>query len=249
VSEERVFDEQTGFQTVATYEGFKAAVDSALGLLSNIRGLRMNSRQDNGPWYRMTVSYAGTVEGTDEPPVDTWSRIVEFAQEDIRNNPNVIKLVTAAAGVGATTAQIANKMFAWFKDIQDARKADPPALPEPHDIGEDLVYELYSRGAEAHEQKRIVVRRRRIIPVSFAQPATIRAVEIVYTTEQLIAAFGVPLEFQPLLPPNPPFLPSNAMWGWRERSNTTDFVGSINKTEETMEWVFAAWSTVLYDPA
>jgi hypothetical protein len=236
VSEERVFDEKTGFQTVATYEGLKPAVDSAMGLMSLIQGLKMSSRQVQGPWYRLTITFAGTIEGTDDPPVDTWSRVVEFVQEDIRSNPNVIALAGDDAGVLAL----------WVKEIKEALKEGEP-LDASAEADQVKIYRLYARGAEAHEQKRIVVRRRRVIPVQFAEPEPVRAVEVIYTTEQLITQFGVPVAFQELLPEDPDFAPADTIWGWRERTNATDFVPSINKTEETMEWVFAAWSTVLYD--
>jgi hypothetical protein len=118
--------------------------------------------------------------------------------------------------------------------------------PDPIQVS---LYRLYARGAEASEEKRFVLRRRRTIPVEFAAPATVRAVELVYTTPKLITEFDVPASVIPLLPPDPGFQPADTLWGWRERANTSDFQPSINKVEEVMEWVFAAWSTILYEPA
>jgi len=241
VSEERVFDERTGFQTLVTYEGEQAAVESAMGLLSTFRGLKMNSRHHEGPVYRLNVGYAGTSDGSEEDPVDTWSRVVEFAQEDIRQNP----LVIAMAGGEEELAFVVK----YVKEaIRDGKSLDTalgaPALP-----WELAIYDLYARGAEAYEVRRIVVRRRRVIPVNFAQPTTVGGEEVIYTTAQMIARYGVPVAFQALLPGQPDTAPpGDSMWGWRERANTTDFVPSINKTEETIELVHAAWSTILYAP-
>lgn len=117
------------------------------------------------------------------------------------------------------------------------------------DPDEQALFELFSRGAEAYESPRFVVTRSRVIPVGYAQPAEVSATELIYTTGQLIATFGVPQGFRQKLPITGPTTPSNTMWGWRVRANDSQFHPSVNKVEERMEWAFAAWSTLLYTPA
>lgn len=249
VSTERVFDEASGFSTVITYEGFQAEVDSAMGLLAGQPGLRMGSRQVNGPWYRFTVSYAGTEDGTQEGPVDKWSRDTEFAQVDIRQNVRVLELVSEVAEPGGAEFYL----NASVHEIKEALKGGIGTLAEFNeeygnpDAIQVSLFRLYARGAEASEEKRYVVRRRRVIPIEFSQPVVVNAVEVVYTTAQLINTFQIPPAFAALLPANPSFVPADSMWGWRERANTTEFVPSTNKIEETLEWTFAAWSTILYN--
>jgi hypothetical protein len=237
VSEERVFDEQFGFQTIATYEGLKASVDSAMGLMSLISGLRMKSQQFQGPWYRLTLSFAGTGDGSEEAPVDTWSRVTEFVQEDIRNNRYVVE-----------SASDLQTLAKWVKEIKEELKEADGTIPAGWSAAQRDIYKEYARGADSHEVRRTVIRRRRIIPIEFATPTLVQAIEPIYTRSALITTFEIPAEAQVLIPASPAILPpDNTAWAWKERGNTSDFVPSINKVEEVVEWTFAAWSLLLYD--
>lgn len=246
VSIETVFDPNTGEQQIENWEGSEEALISLARNTVIPSGGKCRIRQSNGPIYTMGVSY-GEVQsgGTTETPIDRWERVTEYIQEDLRNNPNII----AAAGTAATL----NK---WVQDVKAALKSnltlhqfyateeDPTPTVADQQI---MIYELYSRGTEAHEIKRFVLRLRRTISVNFANRSIANALERIYTTSTLISEFGIPPEVSGTLPADPASSPANTAWSWKQRQDNSVFLPGLNKIEESKDWVFAAWSTLLYN--
>jgi hypothetical protein len=238
-SSEFILDEATGSQRVDVWVGMKGDVETFMFGLAVLEGVRAVSRRRAGPVYEAVVTWAGVNDGEVEPAVDKWGLRTEFAQEDIRGSPNIIAL---AGGDDALAAF-------WYRDNKEALKEgeEPEGNPDV-DPGQMKLWRLMARGAEAYETKRHVLRRTRVIPVNHATPAEVNAVEVIYTTAQLVARYGVPQGFARKLPPNPDITPEDTMWGWRERTNDSEFDWSTGKVMETYEWLFAPWSTVLYNP-
>ncbi len=245
VSIETVFDPQIGEQQIENWEGEEEALISIARNQIIPSGGKCRVRQANGPIYGMSVSY-GEVQsgGTTETPIDRWERVTEYIQEDLRNNPHII----TAAGTAATL----NK---WVQDIKAALKSNQTltqfytteADPSPVIADEqEIIYQLYSRGTEAHEIKRFVLRLRRTISVNFVNRSVANAVETIYTTAALIANFGVPPEVANTLPATPAGAPVNTAWSWKQRQDNSVFLPGLNKIEESKDWVYAAWSTLLY---
>lgn len=245
VSIETVFDPQIGEQQIENWEGSEEALITIARNTVLPSGGKCRIQQMDGPIYRMGVSY-GEVQGggTVETPVDRWERVTEYIQEDLRNNPNVI----AAAG----TAKTLNK---WVTDVKAALKANltlqefyaTESDPTPTVADEQiLLYELYSRGTEAHELKRFVLRLRRTISVNFVGRSVADPIEKVYKTGRLISTFGIPTQVADTLPNDPPTSPAHTAWAWKQRQDNSVFLPGLNKIEESKDWVFAAWSTFLY---
>jgi len=245
VSTETVFDPNFGEQEIQHWEGSEEALITVARNEILPSGGKCRVQQGEGPIYRMAVSY-GEVQsgGTTEQPIDRWERVTEYIQEDLRNNPNVI----FAAGTAATL----NK---WVQDIKAALKSNltltqfyaTDADPTPTIADEQqMIYELYARGTEAHEIKRFVLRLRRTISVNFATPSIANALERIFTTTSLIATFAIPPEVAGTLPANPFIAPAHTAWAWKQRQDNSVFLPGLNKIEESKDWVFAAWSTLLY---
>ncbi len=110
-------------------------------------------------------------------------------------------------------------------------------------MAEYLWYEL-SRGIESYMMKLVALSRRRVIPASYGNRIVVDAVPKFYSTAALVnnPYFAVPAVIAAQLPADPPETPDWSAWGWRLRQQVSDFTLASNKLEETMDWVFDAWS-------
>lgn len=232
----RIFDPQQGWSTVEEWEGSKNACTNKQGEYFGVN-VRTDLSHD-GPKYRLTATI-GEIQrtgGEQEQPVDTWEIDTEWVQNSIYENPNVLQL----AGTVLTLA-------AWKEEIDRARKKTPPALDSSTPAGKVTLFEHIVRGVEAYEVKRIVLSRVRSVSVGYAGQFTCDAVDKVYTTARLISSFGIPSAIAARLPANPAYTPTNSAWSWKQRRASSRFSLRINKVEEVFDFVFAAWSTTLYD--
>lgn len=237
VNIDRDFDPQTGWRVVFTYQGFQDPCN-AQAALSATQGAKTSVRQFQGPVYRATISWGNSQDGSAEVPVDRWERVTEYVQEPLANNPNII----AAAGADG---KILSK---WLKEIRKDLDSDvPQGLDATASDSQRAVYDLMSRGVQAHEVKRFVLRRRRTISLFYADVAVPNAVENIYSTAKLAQVFGIPNVIFAKLPATPASAPSNTVWSWKERADDSQYTPAYNKSEEVKDWVFAAWSTVVYN--
>ena len=239
IAEEREFDPVIGDRTVQTWEGDEEDLQAQATLFRQ-QGFRARVYQYGGPVYRMQVSLPDDGGGTGTPPqVDTWERITETAQEDIRNNPLLVAAVTATVPDNLKSAAM-NAFYKDFKQkIRDGNNQvtfGEPAL--------QAFFDLLSRGTDAHEVRRTVLRRRRSLPLTYLAQSEVLAVERIYSTAALVNAYQVPQAIASKLPVAGDITPSNTAWGWKERADTSTITGL--KVEELKEFVFAAWSTALY---
>jgi hypothetical protein len=160
---------------------------------------------------------------------------------DIKNNPKLIK----AAGDETTLAT-------WVKQCKDTLK-DPQGTPLPAEsipakqAAKQGLFELMARGTDSYEVSRVILVERLIKPLSRLHQLTIWSVPVFYSTAALKNNYGVPAALAASLPPNPSDKPSNTEWGWKERENEEDVTPVYNKAEGVRMWVFAAWSTLMYD--
>jgi hypothetical protein len=221
----------TGITTVWIYEGEEEALKvEAAGVLA------ANGQADvypyDGPAYRMDVIWPD--DGTAS---DYWERVTEFVQEDLRENPKVISL-----------ASTSDTLALWIFLIKTALASGSP-LKGVVDPGMQLLYDEMARGVTSHEVRRIILTRRRTLPIGYATPRTPTATESIYTTAALIRLFPpIPAGIQAILPAVPAVAPSGRTWGWKIRQDDSRLIPSTLKDEEVMRWTFAAWSTsLLYD--
>lgn len=232
----RTFDPQSGWATIEEWEGSRNACTNKQSEYAAV-----NVRSDlshDGPHWRLTVTI-GEIQrtgGEEEVPVDTWEVDTEWVQNSIYENSNVLD----AAGSVSTLAQ-------WRKEIERAMKKDAPALDTQTPTNKVYLFNHIVRGVEAYESKRIVLSRVRTISVGYAGQFTCDAVDKIYTTGRLINDFLVPAAIASRLPADPSYTPDNSAWSWKQRRASSKFQLRMNKVEEVFDFVFAAWSVLLYD--
>lgn len=275
ISVERVYDPNVGPVTVETWEGDEDALTTQAAQATkpvdgttDTAGIRARVYQFEGPIFRMTktIPDAGADAATDAQ--DRWERVTEYVQEDLRSNPKVIQAAggsrTLQLWVSAIKAALGSKpvpltLTEYYQLVfPDETTGTATLTPDGESFTlsdftttvadeEEQIYDLYARGAEAHEIKRFVVRRRRTFSPDFAAKSLCNALEKIYTTSALIRAFAIPDVFAALLPADPGFVPTGTAWAWKERQDNLVYSPATNKIEETKDWVFAAWSTLLYE--
>ena len=113
------------------------------------------------------------------------------------------------------------------------------------------IYKLMLQQGTTHggyEIERPGLQRLRTYSAAYSQRMKLDRVPKVYTTSSLVSLFSIPALIAAQLPDDPPTadLPSNSAWGWKVRNEATDIRWG-GKFEERKEWVFWAWSTILYD--
>lgn len=241
VSTERIFDPVTGPAVISIFEGSEDDCTTT-GAIYQQAGFRSHVFQYNGPVYRLRVSIPEGNDGTPAPNTDRWERFTETAQEDIRNNPRLVAAILTEVSPAGSTAAMINGLYKDFKDQIKAgnKNANYGAT------NVQAFFELLSRGAEAHEVRRVILRRRRTIALRFLAQSEVLAVERIYSTSALISAFAIPNAIASKLPVQGDATPTNTAWGWKERSDDSMILAASSIVEETKEFVFAAWSTLLY---
>lgn len=231
------WDPKFGASTVDVYTGDELTC-IAQAAQFNKQGVRATTRPLQGPEHELRVYWPDGRDGR-KIFVETWERVTEWAMVDIRNNPKLIK----AAGTSETLAR-------WYKEAKTAVK-DGVAMTGTIDPAHQGLYDLLARGTEVYELKRFVLRRRRTFPPKDAAGSRMDAVETCYTTATLISSFGVPPIISNRLPANPSldYTPSGTAWAWKSRVDETRAVLARNagRADEVLDFVFAAWSTWLYD--
>lgn len=240
-------DPQYGLRKILRFEGFE---EDLLTLSEEFRAVGYQSEIEpiESTWCRLRVLVPNAQEGN-QAPVDTWERLTELVQDDIRSDPKVIGLIIQATG--DTPANAAYLINALYKDSKEKIKAgtNPNYNNPPSQYGAiaQAFFELLSRGADAFLQRRVILRRRRVIPGNQVLQSTVNSVEKFYSTAALVRAFGVPGAIAEKLPIAGDVTPNNTAWGWMERQDTSIITPVFNQAEEVKDWVFAAWSTLLYD--
>ena len=250
---EQQFDPATGWKTVETWNGSKSQIAAAVEKFHNSGAA--TSVKNSGALWTLTVTWsldysnesgkqAGAPPAT-EAPLDTWDVDVELADVDVRASPKVIAFLGDEYKVAVA-----------FKQVDAAIKAglsidkylDSISISSIIPIDKlEVIYRLRARGVTTLTEKRPILTRKRTYTSAYTTPIQINAVEVIYTTSALITEFKVPNIIQQKLPATPPVTQAEAAWGWKQRKQSGTFTVARNKIEETMDFVFAQWSTLLYD--
>ena len=235
IQEEIFLDPDKGDRAVIVWEGSETEMKTT-GAIYRAIGAEAHVAPFKGPVWRARVVGSPTmIGGGEEPEVERWTRRVETAQVDIRNNPQVIE----AAGGSSSTLSL------WIKQIKDALKAGT-GLSGTVDPNHQALFDLYARGAETYEVARMVLVRRLSMGLNELHQSTIVEVPSVFSTPKFIEAFHVPKALGDHLPVTPSPAPSNYAWGWRERDDDENITPIYNKVESVRTWVFGLHSTLLY---
>lgn len=231
------FDPASGETLEHAWRGPKAPI-FALYAAFRRSGIRA-SVTNSGPVYTLTAEIASLINEGEETPLDDWEIDHEMVQVSVFNVPEV----TAEAKTYTSKAQ-------YRKDIEDAvRKGEtkPPMYNPATGVYpfSNWVYTELSRGNEATELDRIVLRRVRHFSFKYAKRAELTVLPTVYKTPALLRVFSpVPDVIQKQLPadPGPADTPELTEWGWKVRRDKSVPIPRLNKVREEKEWVFAAWA-------
>ena len=240
-SEEPSFDPDYGYSIRQVWTGTKAMVLSVLQQMA-VQGYRARITKITGGSWQCECQIP-TIP--DDSKVDRFEIDTEWSQE------SVFRIVGIEPEI--TQINLENVPSDWnlskYRDAIEEDARNGKALRAP--LGAyPLAFQLWqalARGQEAYELRRIVLRRRRSRPISWATPVILTAEENFYLTRVLIALFGIPPEIAQQLPPDPAATPSNSVWAWKARTDTSTFIPAFNRVEEQKEWVFSAWPTLFYN--
>lgn len=248
------FDPVYGWGIQEVWQGLKDPIGT-LQIFFNFSGARTSVRQ-SGVLHTLTANWGLNGGSFGDPsrevPQDKWELDTDFFEEDIYSNSNVY----AAAGDDSTLAL-------WKAQIEFNLTSGPnrgPLDPALTGYGPQQLelYNLRIRGVQASKRRRPVLVRSRTCSINFAGQVIVPPAETVYSTPALANAFAIPLAIYARLPgfpgqtgipanPNPATTPTGTAWGWIARRDTSEFVLAVNKVQETKDWVYAAWSTLLYN--
>jgi hypothetical protein len=254
------FDPASGWVTVETWKGTKAQI-AVIAPVFRGAGAKVGVSNDGALWTLVatwsvelsqnlnSATPAGAVF-VGEVPTETWNVNIELVQVDLRGAPGVRALF------GNTTLgdEILAGAFALAEDAIKARMTPNaylankslPSIPALNEDAYMKVYRLKVRGVNAVEEKRPILSRTRSYSASYDDPIKVVGADVIYTTPRLVKDFKVPDLIQQKLPGNPPVTLTEAKWGWKQRRQDGSYNASRNRIEESSDWVFAQWSTVIY---
>jgi hypothetical protein len=229
------FDPAEGITEVWIYEGSEEALkDLAAGFVS--KGNKAHIYTHVGPVKRMRVTFARRQTSGEEVPIDLYEFETDLAQESIWSNPKVID----AAGNDDLLA-------GWKEDFKTHLKNNTPpsqtgfATAEGASTKKLELYTLLLRGQEAVEVERLVLKRSRTYTSRYVPQQFLEPIPTIYSGARLAAVFDIPAFISRRFPAAPTIRPDYTFWGWKKRRDATRIqIGG--RTEETTDWVFAAWS-------
>lgn len=198
----------------------------------------------------LRVEMTGIDRDADDTASDRYEISSEFIQESIWSNPQVIAAAKAVGEAASPDVDEMTILAGWRDDIEAALIAGENGGPQdPADTGftgsKLQLYNLFVRGAQAYETERPVLVRTRTIPISYSNQFTMEAVPSVYSTARLGILYSLPNEIIARLPTAPTTAPSGTQWAWKRRRLSSSYTAN-GRVEETVDWVFAAWDTLLY---
>lgn len=236
-SQEAEFSRGQGWSDTVTYTGGR---DEVFGIADELifDGYEFDITQD-GPYYTLTGRRQAQ-NVNNQSFVDRY----KFSKESIDREIWTLEAVQSEANN--------------YGDIQDYKKIIEDALEDGDETAMTLslppanypaawktLTEL-ARGATHYEDEYIVLARERVVGIKYTPKLDLKNTSYIYTTAQLISVFGIPNFSNVFLPDAPSYIPPQTQWGWRSRNEQINFLEG-QKAEISQDWVYAAWSTNLYD--
>lgn len=234
-AEEPFYDAETDTLVVdVTYKGARNAIFD-VGNDLQAQGVSYQCSQD-GPVYSLRARL-GTNIGVDTPP-DRYEISTEAQDKSIFEHPSAIQAAneydSALTSDGAET----------WREVAEKAVSERVSGATSGVIGS--VIRHLRTGVTGWQVDFIVLRRFRQVSLEYAQAAgkiTLDDGQYIYTTAQL----ALPETVYFNLPTTPSDPSDDYSWGWRKRGQRVEIVG--NFAEQTVELVFAPWSTFLYSNA
>ena len=236
VAEEVVYDPESGVRYKDQhFQGSKSAI-FGLGAGLEQAGVPYRNGEVSGPVYSLTARIAfndvSEVENLDRYEIST-----ESIEKDIFEHPLVIAAASTYDASIATGAETFRERAERF-------------VREKHDFNINATFDTVVRhlknGVTGFAEDFLLLRRFRKIDLTYGYASgkfNLADGSLVYSTAQLNLPSGVAFQL-PTSPANPS---SDYVWGWKRRGQRVEIVGQF--VEQTVELLFAPWSTFLYTAA
>lgn len=233
ISEEPAFDAETGQrQFDVTWAASKAVI---FGFANDLEADNVSYRVgNNGPVYFITARVPQNQPIQED--LDRYEISTESQDKSIFEHPTVIE---DAATFDAAAASAADTYRKRAEDAVQAQDVGPTAT-----FGS--VVRHLKNGVTGFQVDFIVLRRFRKIDLTYAYAAGKFSLDdgsFIYSTAQL----NLPANVAFALPATPADPSVDYAWGWKRRGQRVEIVGVY--VEQTVELVFAPWSTLTYSNA
>lgn len=228
------YNAQTRIRTFTTeYQGTEAAV-RGLELPLTDQGLSYRIDQ-NGPVWSLFVD--DPVQEDIDETLDRWEIFTESTEKSMFELPNVVsegELYNAGILTGVASYKSVVEAAVETKDTIIENQSNWPQAYK--------LIRTMRAGVTGWQLDLVGIRRTRRIQSSIAENYRINldAGLYIYNTGQL----GLPSNVGFGVPVTPPAISDLFTWGWRKRSQRLEIIGSF--VEQTVELIFAPWSTLAY---
>lgn len=239
LAEEPMHEASTGESAVdVTYQGSRNAI---FGLTPGFEAQGVSYRiSQSGPVYTLTARIPTSL-GVIETPPDRYEISTESQDKDIFEHPLVVYEMNIYDPSLVEGEKTYRKLAEEF--VEKGKEAfDNQVYPN---FGK-LIRHLKS-GVTGYQIDFLVLRRFRKVALDYGNSPVGRisldSGLFIYSTGQL----NLPQDIAFTLPATPSDPSSDYSWGWRKRGQRVEIMG--NYAEQTVELVFAPWSTLLYENA
>jgi hypothetical protein len=246
VSEEIYHDAETGNVSVdIVYQGSR---DAIFGLSVEFENQRVSFQtSQSGPVHTLTARIP-TIINTGEVPSDRYEISTESMDKSIFEHPTIVE------DANEYDSGIAAESKPYKKLAEESLEKQPTyslaggfSDPANQNFRFASVVRHLRNGVTGFQIDFIVLRRFRKVALDYgygsAGRISLDSGLHIYSTAQL----NLPQSVAFSLPATPTAPSTDYGWGWRKRGQRVDIVG--NYAEQTVELVFAPWSTMLYSDA
>ena len=216
------------------YVGTEVAI-RGLEAQMKARGLSYRITHDGPIWTMLVDEPQQTIDET----IDRWEVFTEASEKSL------FELIGAVEEAEVYDAARADGDPTYRQAVEDAATAKSSTIGSGRPTAAAIVKHLKSN-VTGWQLDFIGLRRTRRVEQSVAGSTyrlTLDTGLLVYSTAQLnlpaVVAFAVP--------PTPAAISDLSSWGWRKRSQRVEFVDQY--VEQTVELLFAPWSTLAYGAA
>jgi len=257
IRNEATYSHGQGWSHLREYRGGDSEVTGVMNALIDGGWECSTSRDDQ--YTRLVATRGGSEFNAETDFYDKFSITKETLQKSIWTLPKIVKAVDEF-GVANTGYSLP-----FFKmTIEEALSSGDEAEmvnwfgPKPGTAGDYTgtawsVYNELCRGADSYETEYIVLARERVVSVEYyvtdTMPIPQANSQYIYTSSAALrGAFGIPT-IDGVTWPDDAGAPTNSttdlQWGWRERRREIRWQEGA-RVEVSQDWVWAEWSTNLY---
>ncbi len=238
VAQEPYFDASSGESGAeVTYSGTQGAI---YGLTPGYKAQGISFRiSQSGPVHIITARIPDSIV-SDLPP-DRYEITTTSQDKDIFEHPDVIAEMNAFD----STLTEGQKTYRKLAEENVDKNFATDVVDGTYPLYDNVIRHLKA-GVTGFQIDFLTIRRFRVLSIEYAGGAgafSLSAGSYIYTTAQLQLPDGVAFT----LPATPTAPSSDFAWGWRNTGQRVEIVGS--NAEQTIELVFAPWSTLAYAPS